>query len=197
MISDHSRIIGVDYGSKLAGTTCIAHLIKSKLYVTQSEVKGDADEWLKTYINDNAIKIVFLDAPLSLPAAFQGRGDDFMYRKGDREVQAMSPMFLGGLTARAMKLKHELNKSNIDVIEVYPGGFIKTSTALKDHYHKKDKTSIPKFMELLYSIFKLDITTPITNYHQVDSILALLIGLKYIDGIAASLGDEEEGLIWI
>ena len=97
---------GIDYGSKLAGTTCIAWMKEGQLKIIQSAKNQDADEWIITQLDNESIDQIFMDAPLSLPPAFHDPlSDEFFYRAADRELKAMSPMFLGGLTARAMRLK--------------------------------------------------------------------------------------------
>ena len=88
---------GIDYGSKLAGTTVITYDIDRVLYQLQSDKKSDADKFVLNHVTDLKPDAIYLDAPLSLPKAYFGEGDDFFYRKGDKELRAMSPMFLGGL----------------------------------------------------------------------------------------------------
>ena len=103
-------IFGVDYGSKMAGTTVVAVARERQIDLLQSGRKQDADAWLLETAVAQQPDHIFLDAPLSLPGVYRhlpGRSDYF-YREADRELQAMSPMFLGGLTARAMQLHERL-----------------------------------------------------------------------------------------
>lgn len=93
---------GVDYGSKLAGTTVITFLSQNQLVTYQSPKGKNADDWLKNLLSTQKIGTIYIDAPLSLPSAYCGKGDNFHYRKADQMLHAMSPMFLGGLTARAI-----------------------------------------------------------------------------------------------
>jgi hypothetical protein len=98
-------ILSIDYGSKLAGTTAVCFEKNNQLHLAQSVKKQDADAWLRQLISTKKPAAVYIDAPLSLPGVYRGEGSDYFYRAGDRAVGAMSPMFLGGLTARAMQLR--------------------------------------------------------------------------------------------
>ena len=102
--------IGIDYGSKMAGTTVIAYLKSGKLHFAQSQKKKDADLFVENWVAQHQPRAIFLDAPLSLPGVYTEPEayDDYFYRAGDRLLRAMSPMFLGGLTARAMRLSRRL-----------------------------------------------------------------------------------------
>ena len=116
------NIIGIDYGAKMAGTTVIAHLHDEQLTLTQSVKKQDADKFVLEKVAAIQPTHLFLDAPLSLPGVYRSLPDcdSFFYRKSDQAVQAMSPMFLGGLTARAMQLAHQLQNQGLEIIEIYP-----------------------------------------------------------------------------
>ena len=133
------EFIGVDYGSKLAGTTAISYLEEGKIRILQSKKKEDADQFLSELILRLSPKSIFIDAPLSLPAAYHNKGTDYFYRKADRDCKAMSPMFLGGLTARAMKLKAQHADRNF--IEVYPAMLARVVLELGEAYAKKEKLS--------------------------------------------------------
>lgn len=88
--------LGIDYGSKLAGTTAICYQEGDALTIIQSEKKQDADRFINDTVESLKPEQIFIDAPLSLPAAYFGNGDDYFYRDCDRQLKAMSPMFLGG-----------------------------------------------------------------------------------------------------
>ena len=187
--------IGVDYGSKLAGTTAACFFDGNQFHFFQSEKKKDADAFLEKVVEKIQPTYVFLDAPLSLPGAFYNRSDDYFYRKGDRAVRAMSPMFLGGLTARAMRLKSIFEKKEIEVLEVYPSqllrvlfperGFKKSNYDVKEIYNcLKTKTeNLPSKMP--------------SNAHQLDSLLCWYSGFRYFQKKAIFYGDEKEGGIWV
>ena len=175
------EFIGIDYGSKLAGTTAVAYLENAKLQLVQSEKKQDADHFLSEIISRLSPKSVFIDAPLSLPAAFYGKGDDYFYRKADRECKAMLPMFLGGLTARAMKLKAQNADRNF--YEVYPGMLARDVLDLGEAYAKKDKFSNQHQSALLKQL-EVELHEDLSNWHQFDAVL----GKLFSDGSEKALG---------
>lgn len=187
---------GIDYGSKMAGTTVITYDKDGILHQIASQKKQDADKLILAAAVELKPTAVYIDAPLSLPGAYFGKGNDYFYRKADKELNAMSPMFLGGLTARAMRLKKELEEKNIKVFETYPGALVRSAPILNGCYQKKDKKSVPVFLEKmeahLYSIKTDDI---ISNYHQIDSILAWHSGWRHLNGESEVIGVMEEGQI--
>lgn len=192
-------IAGIDYGSKMAGTTVIAKWDGTSVQLFQSEKKKDADQFVKTTIATQQIETVFLDAPLSLPGVYKGLEgcEDYFYRKGDKELKAMSPMFLGGLTARAMKLCQELEHRNIQVMEVYPGHLAR-SLNLKDWDYKKQKAALPTFLPHFQTLLPYDIAAlTIDNWHQVDALLALFSGLRFLAGKHEQFGLTAEGVILV
>lgn len=187
--------VGVDYGSKLAGTTVICYAENGQLCFLQSEKKKNADEMILSFIQSNNVDVVYLDAPLSLPKAYFGYSDDYFYREGDRALKAMSPMFLGGLTARAMKLKHQC-KGQSDFHEVYPGALRKQ--LFPDFIgYKKQKELIGSFAELLENKLSQNWKILPKNWHQIDAALAWFSGYRHQQGLALSYGNKEEGLIWV
>ncbi len=109
--SDHSRccslhmdFIGIDFGAKTAGTTVICQQEGGFFRFHRCEKGDDADAWLDERVSMFAPSAIYIDAPLSLPGAYFGKGQDYFYRSADRLAGGMSPMFLGGLTARAIRL---------------------------------------------------------------------------------------------
>jgi predicted nuclease with RNAse H fold len=181
--------VGIDYGSKLAGTTCLCYHDGKKLRIEQSQRKQDADAFLQMRLQELQATHVFIDAPLSLPGVYRGQGDDYFYRQADRELHAMSPLFLGGLLARAMRLKSLLELSGIMVVEVYPAALIKTLGW--NMFYKKD---IRKFGQQLKKQTGA-IHTPLKNWHQVDSVLAWTSGDRFLQGNSIAIGDPGEGII--
>ena len=170
------------------------------LHVVQSEKKKDADAFIKQQINTLKPTQIFIDAPLSLPLAYfqkeQQDNPDFFFRKCDKTLCAMSPMFLGGLTARAMKLRHNYLNTNILFSETYPSYLVKTlfSDTL---IYKKKTVEIPEFLKLLISKLPFNLQDTPTNWHQVDGILAWLSGHRFLQGTALEIGEKEEGVIII
>ena len=190
-------IIGIDYGSKLAGTTVIARAENAKVQFAQSLKKKDADQFILNQLETEAPTLIFLDAPLSLPNAYFGRGSDYFYRSADRALKAMSPMFLGGLTARAMRLKQELTNRGHQVIEAYPGGLARHLGLPKDQY-KKQKVHLPAVLELITTQIPIKfVKADLISWHHVDALLACWTGWRYHEGTAQSFGEEKEGEIWI
>jgi predicted nuclease with RNAse H fold len=187
---------GIDYGSKLAGTTVICFDLEGHLHVVQSEKKKDADAMILERSLALRPQLIALDAPLSLPPAYFDLGDDFFYRTCDRELRAMSPMFLGGLTARAMRIQKILQGEGIAVIETYPAQFVKELLDKTPLYQKKSK-ELKGFLHLLSSRLPYPLANQAQNWHQVDAILAWYSGYRFIQKKAIPYGEKAEGLIWI
>lgn len=186
-----NRFIGIDFSSKRAGTTAIAFVDEGELHVLQSIKGEDADKFIRNYVQAYKANFVFIDAPLSLP---QGLNDpeslEVFYRAADRKLQAMSPMFLGGLTSRAMLLKKTLELEKHKVFEVYPKALVE-ELQLKEHY-KHDLLLFQKELQQL--------TPPLPelrNWHQADAVLAWLSGSRFMQGDASVYGDETEGVIYV
>ena len=123
-------LVGIDYGSKLAGTTVLAYTEGEEIKILQSQKKQDADQFILNFLKISSPELVGIDAPLSLPGAFRALNNEFFYREADKELNAMSPMFLGGLTARAMKLSASIP---IRMVEVYLGALAR-SKGWKDYF---------------------------------------------------------------
>lgn len=164
----------------------------------QSEKKKDADAFLIALIEELKPSSVFIDAPLSLPLAYtDSTKGEFFYRACDRELRAMSPMFLGGLTARAMKLKYYFSGRSIpQFFETYPAGTVRQNDKLLPLYQKKSKDILP-FQKALLGYIPFAISADFENWHQVDAVLAWWTGYRYLRGEANLIGDAEEGIIVI
>ena len=186
-------ICGIDFGSRKAGTTVICWY-HQKLQLAFAEKGDDADRFLVEWVETMQPSHVFIDAPLSIPSAIIGKGGDYMYRQCDRDLQAMSPMFLGGLTARAIRLKDLWQAQGISVHEVYPGGCVRNSYASLMQLYKKD---IQAFVSKLFEMLPYGhVTVNPANWHEVDAILAWEIGNRYLEKRAQVVGLPEEGLIY-
>lgn len=196
-MANYNCIAGIDYGSKLAGTTAISILKNQEIIVRQSAKKQDADLLLENLIKEYNPEIIGFDAPLSLPGIYTNQKDktDYFYREADRQLKAMSPMFLGGLTARAMALKAKLETNKSKFIETYPAK-IAEGLGLKELGYKKEKENIAPCLEVLEAQLPFTIQTAITNWHAFDCLLALLGAYKYITGTAQKVGDNDEGVIY-
>lgn len=184
-------IIGIDYGGRYAGTTAVASYSNSRIEVVSVEKGKDADAFLSEQVERIQPSLIAIDAPLSLPLAYFQDNGDLSFRRCDRELNAMSPMFLGGLTARAIGLVRQWRKMGIEVIEVYPSALVRHLELVQ--YKKKGSPSQELMDELLergleYSVIPQDM-------HQLDASLALMSGKRYTEGVALSFGKEQEGVI--
>lgn len=189
--------LGIDYGAKLAGTTAICFEKKGKLKVVQSEKKKDADKFIRQQINDLQPNAIFIDAPLSLPLAyFDEAGESYFYRVCDKVLQGMSPMFLGGLTARAIQLSKTAENQSINFYETYPAQIVKHYLTETENY-KKQKEYLFPFCEILTTKLPFPLVEIPSNWHQVDSILAWWAGWRFKNGVIKIYGDKKEGLIYV
>jgi len=181
----------------MAGTTVISYWDSGKVTFHQSEKSKDADSFICDIVSMHQFNVLALDAPLSLPGVYHRLPNkhDYFYRDCDRQLKAMSPMFIGGLTARAMKLKKQIEKTGAEVIEAYPKAIAK---GLDYHhlYQKKNKGTLQNFVSLLVKQHSVELSNMPVNWHQVDSLLALLIASKYVDGRCDCAGDAKEGQIF-
>ena len=192
-------IVGIDYGSKTSGFTCAAILNGGKISVYQAIKNKDADKWLKDLLQPLKPNVIGIDAPLSLPGALSGIKDsiNFHYRKADLEAKAMSPMFLGGLTARAMEISEWFkNTTKSSVIEVYPK-LTAQELQLDSKRYKKENTYLPQAKHALESASGWNLeTVEVKNWHQYDALMALRTAQRYLNEKANTLGDKAEGLIY-
>ena len=194
-------IIGIDYGAKLAGTTVIARMYDhNKVDFFASAKNQDADQFTVDFIKENEdVWLAYLDAPLSLPRIYsQDIPDgDYFYREADKETGAMSPMFLGGLTARAMKLSVEITKLGVKVVETYPSKLAEV-LKLKEKNYKKDRHQIAALCEELKEIsgFMFD-NEKVETWHHFDSLLCLYSAKRHEMQAAMVFGDTKEGTITV
>jgi predicted nuclease with RNAse H fold len=141
---------------------------------------------------------VFIDAPLSLPGVYSRMADysDYFFRKADKQLQAMSPMFLGGLTARAMKLKNQLAAQQIQVYETYPAAQA-AGMGLVEMGYKKQISHLPAVVHIIsqHLLPFIPDSNTLTSWHQVDALLALLGAVRFMNGEHQVFGDAGEGLI--
>jgi len=188
----------IDYGSKLAGTTVAVQgdpNAATPLLFHASAKKQDADAMITELLAEHTSVTIFLDAPLSLPGVYQKLPgfDDYHLRRGDRELGAMSPMFLGGLTARAMRLAAE-NPHGV-WHETYPAAQAKRLELPKDQY-KKTADALPtltaKLAKLTSSPFD---AADVNTWHHFDALLAWLTAERHARGEAISHGDPAEGVV--
>ncbi len=188
-------IVGIDYGNRYAGTTVICYNSRHEIKFVQSSKNADADSFLLNelaYLNPD---LIMIDAPLSLPGVYWlgSEYNDHFFRSCDRELKAMSPMFLGGLTARAISLIKKMNGT--EVKETYPRKLVDI-LQLPVAIYKHDKQELGSFTEQLNRTSEIKFNEArITSWHHVDAFLALLSGLRYLKNDDQRYGIPEEGII--
>ena len=191
---------GIDYGSKQSGNTVVAIFNEDETIRFETAVKNkDADAFILEVVSKFQLKNIFLDAPISLPGKYLSLpgNEDYFYREADKALKAMSPMFLGGLTARAMRLKEDLEKQNVRTYEVYPGGFVR-KFSLGNGIYKKQIGDIPAFLKQLDFLYPMSYDkTAVTTWHHVDALIALISGWRFFQGLHEIHGNINEGLIII
>lgn len=184
--------IGIDFGARSSGNTVLCHQQRG-LFCFEREQKGeDGDEWLQQRIAELRPAAIYIDAPLSLPGVYLGRGTDHFYREADRLAGGMSPMFLGGLTARAMRLAGGWRKDGIAVHEAYPAALVRRSWEFLDIAPGK---AIPKHkLRLMAGMCLLPPPDP-RDRHEADAWLCWVIGHRHQRGEAHVIGKPDEGVI--
>jgi predicted nuclease with RNAse H fold len=204
------RIWGIDYGSKLAGTTSIASIdvdiekgepkngrMQCSVSLNSTVKKQDADAFILELAKRDAPELIFLDAPLSLPKAYFGDGTDYFYRPVDRLVGAMSPMFLGGLTARAMQLCHHLKKhdSGLFIQETYPKIRAQHLLLIEKGYKKEIKNMAACVSVLLSENPEWNLERGPVTWHEFDALLALSSGVRFVNKKSIAFGEMGEAQI--
>lgn len=187
--------IGIDYGSKFSGTTAICYLEDKQLHFAQSVKGEDADAFVEKMITDLAPKAIYIDAPLSLPGAYFNKGNDFFFRKCDKELDTKSPMSIGRLTATAMQLQEKFDGKKMTFHETLPSALgILLSKEADREWNQKLKNLEP-FCALLAEQLPNPFAQKVENWHQVEAALAYLSGIRHIAGNAEVVGDVDEGII--
>lgn len=186
-------IAGIDFGSKTSGFTAIALGYSTHIQMLQAQKNKDSDAFLKEVVREHQPRCIGIDAPLSLPGALVGQPNysNFHMRAADLEAGAMSPMFLGGLTARAMDFAHWCSEQGIAVYEVYPK-LVAEGLGLDKKRYKKDATYLPEALRMFGARREVEVG----NWHQFDALLALDVAERINRKSAHSIGDELEGVIY-
>lgn len=192
-------IAGIDYGSKSSGFTCASVLKNNKVHLFQAKKNQDADQSLKIFMEGFQPQYIGIDAPLSIPGVLRELEGftNYHFRQADLEAKAMSPMFLGGLTARAIEIASWFKSEwGTQVIEVYPK-LVSQELLLDTKRYKKELTYLPSAVQKLERAVEWDMSNlNIKNWHQFDSLLALYATERYSNNEAQSLGNKQEGLIY-
>ncbi len=192
-------VAGIDFGSKLAGTTSICFETSPGLLSFCSSRKGgDADKLIADFYQKWQPSAVFIDAPLSLPGVYKSLPlhNDYFFRACDKQAGAMSPMFLGGLTARAMKLAFNLTAQGIFVAETYPRK-VAELLQLNTREYKGHADFMAACTELVLKMVGGRLSAMPTSWHEFDSLLAYASAWRYGKGLHEVFGEPSEGLIII
>jgi predicted nuclease with RNAse H fold len=199
------RIVGIDFGAKLAGTTVGCVRVGATIEYERCAKGEDADRFVEELVKRWSPTLVGIDAPLSLPTVYRRRErdgtGDYFYRAADRALGAMSPLFLGGLSARAMRLRDRLDGQGIEVIEVYPAALVRqlgdTMGGLSKAECGSDRGKLASAVAAIARWGELVTPREPATWHDVDSFLALVTVSRFQAGRAHAYGDPEEGLIHV
>lgn len=191
-------LAGIDYGAKLAGTTSMAvwHA-DDGIRICHSMKKQDADQMIDYLCRDMGQAFIGIDAPLSLPGLYKGLPEcrDYFFRQCDIQLSAMSPMFMGGLSARAIQLTDKLKENGHKVIEVYPSALKRLYPELADIRNSPSSRHMAFFELYFQTEVFFENGAKITS-HALDSLCALMTVYRYINGESQCAGLEEEGIIY-
>jgi predicted nuclease with RNAse H fold len=194
-------VFGIDFGSKLTGNTVIAILQDEEILFLDTEPKVDADEFILNAAKHFKPSLIFIDAPLSLPGVYRQIPDcdNYHFRKADLACRAMSPMFLGGLAARAIELKAKLENLGAEVKETYPR-IMANRFDLKDIGYKSSKGALKECALVLRDLFKSPYKFnlgDLKTWHHLDALLALMSAMAYLSDQHEVFGDPREGQIMV
>lgn len=194
-------LFGIDFGSKLTGSTVIAIFQHPRILFMDVDKGVDADGFILNAADHFKPSHVFIDAPLSLPGVYKNiKGcNNYHFRHADLDLKAMSPMFLGGLAARAMQLKNQLEENGAEVFETYPR-ILANRFDLPSIGYKGSNQGLKCCRSQIVERFHEDIeinACDITTWHHLDALMALMSAMNFDQGCADSFGREDEGLIFI
>jgi predicted nuclease with RNAse H fold len=140
-------------------------------------------------------RLVMIDAPLSLPEGRESIEDKGPhYRECDLKLKSMGirffPISLGPmrlLTERGIRIRGELEKKGIQILETFPGG-VYDRLGVK----RKDKRAIRE----LY--LRLGLPLEERNYSQdeLDAIACFLVGVYHLEG-RSKMVDGKDGRIFL
>jgi len=187
------KTAGIDFGAKGKNTTALSYSVNTRLVTELSPMKEDTDAWIFDRVKSLGFDQLFIDAPLSLPRIYIDPKDTkstFQLRSCDQELGAMSPMFLGGLTARAMALQSACRSHGIDCFETYP------KALLIKRFQTKERSSDVVSHIARKTKVKIDLAT-LSNPHIYDSLLAWYAGWIYTYDNPLVIGRKKEGRIYL
>jgi uncharacterized protein len=195
LVMDNERThLGIDLGARASGNTVVCYFEHGLFRFRHSVKDEDGDAWLEGIVSELSPQAIYIDAPLSLPAAYSGRGEDYFFRLADRQAKGMSPMFLGGITARAMQLAAGWRKQGIAMHEAYPAALIRHAWEVLDVEPRK---AIPRHkLRIMAGMVALPPPVP-ADRHEADAWLCWVIGHRHLRGDSLALGNTTEGVILV
>jgi predicted nuclease with RNAse H fold len=194
-------LFGIDFGSKLTGNTVIAIFQEPRVMFMDVDKGVDADQFILNAADHFKPSHIFIDAPLSLPGVYKNiKGcTNYHFRHADLDLQAMSPMFLGGMAARAIQLKDALEAQGVAVFETYPR-VMANRFGLPTRGYKGSIQGLKCCRSEVVARFHPEIelnASDISTWHHLDALMALMSAMNFDQGCAESFGNEEEGLIFV
>lgn len=196
-----SLLFGIDYGGKLTGNTVIAVFNEGNIFFLDIDKGTDADNFIYNAAEHYLPSKIFIDAPLSLPGVYRNLTgfSNYHFRRADIELRAMSPMFLGGLAARAIELKSDLKGLGIKVYETYPKIVAKRMNLHECDYKGSMQSIDPckgKVLAALPETISIE-AADIKTWHHLDALMALISAINSLYGKSEIYGHKKEGLIYI
>ncbi len=185
-----TTLAGIDYGARKAGTTALAIWRDHRIELLSCPKGVDADQWLLNQLASIRPGVIAIDAPLSLPPGVLGKGGHFHLRWADQLCGAMSPMFLGGLTARAMSLRYHYPDDQATWIETYP------SWLAKQRFHgvREDHHALLNAIQAFWPASEIPVPH---DQHQMDALLAMIAAYHWDNCSSWHYGDPCDGVIVI
>jgi len=186
--------LGVDLAGSEKQKTGIC-LLNERLEAKTWIVYPDKDLIRKIQEFQRKVKIIAIDAPLSLPRGRKNMDhrDSHHFRECDLELRRLGikffPITLGPmrqLTKRGIALKKMLEKK-FQVIETYPGG---SADLLGVPRSKNAKGLVRRLQRMGVKIEGKNLSRD-----ELDAILCALAAKAFAEGTALILGDADEGEI--
>lgn len=187
-------LIGIDLGGRTTGKTAVSvynsenNIVKVIGVKEIEKITSGIDENFIEFLNELNGNIIGIDAPLSLPDFTQ---KDYLYRSGDREVKALSPMTIGEITARAIFLNSKLN---CEVIEVYPKSVLQF-LGLQSTKYKNNEKLLRNITNIVISKYKMIPNQFEMINDNVDSLLSLVAVIHYFRNSYRNIGNKTKFII--
>lgn len=190
-------IVGIDLAGSEKRNTGVCYLENHILKTTI--LKKDQD--ILNLVVSLKPELLCVDAPLSIPAGrknLEDRSGEHL-RECDKLLLKMGikffPVTLGPmrmLTKRGIKLKNKLEKmiKDIEIIEVFPGGFYDIL-----NLQRKNKKQIVDYYNVLFQEFGWKIEKIDLSQDELDSIACFLTGIFYLSGEAFVLEGKDGKIV--